>query len=229
MVVLGGGALIAAHQLYPTYSTEVGGQRLALLEDGSRVRLNTDSKVQVHFTRTERRVKLLRGEAFFEVAHNAARPFTVDTGEAHVRALGTKFDVRRDGDATQVTLLEGRVQIGQAGRPSTATLVPNQALTVTATGITAPRPSNAVEASSWTSGRLTFRGVPLKAAVQEINRYSAKKVVLAVSGAVGDEPVSGQFETGDTRAFVQAVATVFNLHASDAGGDIRLAPSPPPG
>jgi transmembrane sensor len=225
---MGGGAVIAVGQMAPTFSTEVGGQRLEVLKDGSRVRLNTNSKVQVRFTGDERRVKLLRGEAFFEVAHDAARPFTVETDGTKVRALGTKFDVRRDGDAVQVTLVEGRVQVRQDGRPAIATLAPNQAITVTAAGISAARAANAVEVAGWTTGRLTFRGVPLQSAIQEVNRYSAKKIVLSASSYIANEPVSGQFEPGDTSTFVKAVEAVFPLRASDAGREIRLAPSPSP-
>ena len=219
-----GGAYVVVSQLNPSYSTAVGGQRLEVLPDGSRVRLNTDSKIQVRFSDGARRVKLLRGEAFFEVAHNPARPFTVETHGADVRALGTKFDVRRDRDAVQVTLLEGRVEVRQDGRPASATLAPNQALTVSAAGISAPRIANAAEASGWTTGRLTFRGVPLKAAVDEVNRYSKKKIVLTASGAVANEPVSGQFEAGDIANFLAAVEAVFHLDASDTGREYHLAP-----
>ena len=228
-LVGGGGALLAAGQLYPTYSTDVGGQRLEVLMDGSRVRLNTDTKLQIRFTDGERRVKLLRGEAFFEVAHDNARPFTVVTDGARVRALGTKFDVRRDGDAIQVTLVEGRVQVRQDGRPATATLAPNQAITVTAAGLSAPRSADAAEAAGWTTGRLTFRGVPLRGAIDEINRYSKKKIVLVAGSDTANEPVSGQFEPGDTATFVKAVEAVFDLYASDTGREIRLAPEPSTG
>jgi transmembrane sensor len=223
-ILAGGGAIIAHGQLYPTYSTEVGGQRLAVLKDGSRVRLNTDSKIQVRFRDGERRIRLIRGEGFFDVAHDSARPFIVETAGAEVRALGTKFDVRRDAGAVRVTLVEGRVQVRQAGQRAAATLAPNQTLTVSAAGISPPQAANAVEVAGWTTGRLTFRGVPLRIAVQEINRYSEKKIVLTDSGAVADEPVSGQFEPGDTATFLAAVEAVFDLQASDAGREIRLAP-----
>jgi transmembrane sensor len=221
-----GGALFAVNQSYPTYSTSIGGQRLEILADGSRVRLNTNSKIRVHLTRGERHIKLLRGEAFFEVAHDASRPFTVESDGAKVRALGTKFDVRRDSAAVRVTLLEGRVEVRQTGRPEAVTLAPDQALTVTTAGVSVPQVADAADASSWTTGRLTFRGLPLKAAIQEINRYSLKKIVLAADSPVANEPVSGQFETGDTASFVKAVEAVFGLQASDSGREIHLTRAP---
>lgn len=230
LVVVGGGAILAVGQLEPSYATEVGGQRLEQLKDGSRVRLNTDTKIRVRYKGDERRVELLRGEAFFEVAHDAARPFIVETNGTEVRALGTKFDVRRDATAVQVTLVEGRVQVRADGHPATATLAPNQALTVSASGISTTRPANTDLATGWTTGRLTFRGLPLQAAIQEVNRYSTRKIVLTGAGPVANEPVSGQFEPGDTGTFLAAVEAVLNLKVtSQTEREIRLAPGTGPG
>jgi transmembrane sensor len=99
---------------------------------------------------------------------------------------------------------------------------------VTGQGISAPRPADAVEASSWTTGHLTFRGVPLRDAVAEVNRYSPRKIVLEDADRFANEPVSGVFDVGDTGAFVTAVTTVFDLQAKAPGeGVIRLAPRQP--
>jgi transmembrane sensor len=229
-IVLGGGAIIANELLYPTYSTEVGGQRLQVLSDGSRVRLNTDSKIQVRYRGAERRITLVRGEGFFDVAHDAARPFFVEANGTEVRALGTKFNVRRDDSAVQVTLVEGRVQVRKDDQPTAATLIPNQTLTVNAAGISAARSVNAVQAAGWTSGRLTFQGLPLRAAIQEVNRYSAQKIVLTAADGLANEPVSGQFEPGDTATFLAAVEEVLDLHVtSKTDHEIRIAPGAPPG
>jgi len=229
LMVVGGGAVLAVGQLTPTYATEIGGQRLEQLKDGSRVRLNTDTKIVVRYRGDERRIELVRGEAFFEVAHDTARPFIVETNGTEVRALGTKFDVRRDAGAVHVTLVEGRVQVRAEGRPGAAMLTPNQALTVSASGISTAQQANTELATGWTSGRITFRGLPLRAAIQEVNRYSARKIVLAGAGSVGDEPVSGQFEPGDTATFLAAVEAVLDLRVtSQTEREIRLAPKEGP-
>jgi len=229
LAVVASGGVIAANQMQPTYETSVGGQRLEVLKDGSRVRLNTDSKIRVRFGGGVRRVELIRGQAFFEAAHDPSRPFVVEADGAEVQALGTKFDVRRAGSAIQVTLVEGRVQVRLDDKPATATLKPNQSLTVTADGISAPRTTNAAEAVGWTTGRLTFRGVPLQAAIDEVNRYSRRKIVLTDDGDLAKEPVSGIFEPGDTASFVAAVDAVFGLRVvSETPGEIRLAPRAPP-
>lgn len=229
LMVIGGGALIAAGQLEPSYTTEIGGQRLEQLKDGSRVRLNTNTKIVVRYRDGERRIELVRGEAFFEVAHDAARPFIVETNGTEVRALGTKFDVRRDASSVQVTLIEGRVQVRADGHPATATLTPSQALTVTASGISVARPANTELATGWTTGRLTFRGLPLQAAIREVNRYSTRKIVLTENTGVANEPVSGQFEPGDTATFLAAVEAVLGLKVtSQTEREILLAPGAGP-
>lgn len=208
-----------------TYETRVGEQRLIVLKDGSRVRLNTNSQVIVRFTRDERRVVLARGEAFFEAAHNAARPFVVEADGARVRAVGTKFDVRRDDGKVRVTLLEGRVQVAQAESPKAAVLAPNQELTVTSAGITVPRATDANETSGWTSGRLTFRGMALQDAIAEVNRYAVNKIELAGDATLAQQPISGVFDAGDTNAFISAVTLEFDLQSAEApGGSIRLSP-----
>lgn len=212
-------------QAGPSFETRTGEQRLVTLEDGSRVRLNTDSKVIVRYRRAERRVELARGEAFFEAAHDTARPFVVVADGTHVRAVGTKFDVRRDAGRVRVTLLEGRVQVAKANPSASATLVPNQQLTSTPAGFSAVRATDAAEASGWTTGRLIFHATPLDDAVAEVNRYSTHKITLDGLNALARQPVSGAFNTGDTKAFVSAVQGLYDLQSStDAAGAIRLRP-----
>lgn len=227
LALVSGGALVAVARYEPTYATKVGGQRLEQLSDGSRVRLNTDTKLRVKFHGDERRIALIRGEAFFDVAPDAARPFIVETDGAQVRALGTKFEVRRDAQSVRVTLVEGRVEVSKSGAGSKATLKPNETVTINARGVTAPRSTDAAQDSSWTTGRLTFRGAPLRSAISEINRYSQTKIVLPTESPLAAEPVSGQFEPGDTETFVAAVEAIFPLEAQTEGREIRLRPKPP--
>lgn len=100
------------------YSTAVGSQQVLKLSDGSIVQLNTDSRIEVRFTKAERDIRLEKGEALFTVAHDANRPFFVVTSNARVRAIGTKFNVYRRADGqTRVAVLEGTVQLS-ADAPS---------------------------------------------------------------------------------------------------------------
>lgn len=218
LILLGWGE----REFAPAYRTAVGEQRLVVLDDGSRVRLNTDSAVRVVFWGDTRRVHLRRGEALFDVAHDPDRPFVVAAGGAEVRALGTRFDVRRDGDGVSVTLLDGRVRV-EDDRGEAAELSPNQQLRVTEAGLSRVRRAGP-DAVSWTSGRLVFQDMPLAAAVAEVNRYSARKIELSDAAGLGDEPVSGVFDAGDVEAFAAAVAQVYGLRRTDGRGDvIRLS------
>jgi transmembrane sensor len=212
--------LLVAQFRGPTYETEVGAQQIIRLDDGSVLRLNTDSKVAIGFGRKERTVRLLRGEGFFEVAHDPDRPFIVEAGATRVRALGTKFDVRRLRAGTQVTLLEGRVEVSRASRSEAWTLRPNQQVTVNG-AVTGPRPADAAAASSWTTGRVRFHETPLAAAVAEMNRYSRTKIVLDADH-LADIRVNGMFETGNTQAFLSAVTELFGLEAATTSDGVVL-------
>lgn len=227
LAVAAGLTALAATQLSPTYTTAPTEQRVLRLADGSRLHLNVDSQVSVRFRGAERRIRLTRGEAFFEVAHDASRPFIVDAGGADVRALGTKFDVRRDDGRVQVTLVEGVVRVNRDRSPEAWTLAPNQQLTVARTTATKRSLADPAPATSWTTGRLTFHETPLAAAVAEVNRYSDRKVALDGADLSG-RLVSGVFDVGDTPAFAKGVAMLFDLKATTApDGSIRLS-SPPP-
>lgn len=226
---IGGGALagcaaIAAALWFQSapeaYSTRVGEQRLVVLADGSKVRLNTNSQVTVRLGGPERRLTLIRGEALFEAAHDPAHPFVVDAGLARVRALGTRFDVRRDPGAVGVVLIQGKVQVRRDDERAW-TLVPNQRLRVPATGAAAPERADPEQATAWTAGRIAFHATPLGEAVEEVNRYAVRKVRLA-PGVPDGSPVSGVFNTGDTEGFVSAVRALFGLTAHPEDGAIVL-------
>jgi transmembrane sensor len=196
-----------------TYATRVGEQRLVRLDDGTTMRLDTDTKVAVAFRGRERRVRLTQGQAFFDVAHDPARPFIVDAGSMRVRAVGTRFDVRRDGAEAKVTLVEGIVQVRSlgGGDPDAWTLKPGEQVRL---GRTSARvTADVAAATSWTSGRVIFRGIPLAQAIDEINRYSPHKIRLEAQ-AVAAVPVTGSFETGDVDAFVSAVTDLHGLRAT---------------
>lgn len=224
-VVAGGGAaFVGWREMTPRYSTAVGGQRLEVLADGSRVRLNTDTSLRVAFTEGERRVVLEHGQAFFDVAHDASRPFVVVADGARVRALGTRFDVRHDGPAVRVTLLQGRVEV-RARDGAAAVLAPGQAVVADGRGVSRPASADAGAVASWTSGRITFAGVPLRDAVAEVNRYSDRKVVLTAPEAVAGELVSGQFVAGDIDSFVAGARSLYGLKVTaETPREIRLSP-----
>lgn len=230
-IAAAGGTYLAVQQLEPAYATDAAEQKVVRLEDGSRVHLNVDSKVKVAFRDGERRLTLTRGEAFFDVAHDAARPFVVEAEGTRIRALGTKFDVRRQDGGVRVTLVQGSVRVGPDSGQGGVVLAPNQEALVGANGAIRKVSTDAARTTSWTTGRLVFRDTPLAAAVAEVNRYSDRKVELAGPG-LAERPVSGFFDVGDAESFARGVADLFDLSLSRGErGSWRLAPASttPPG
>jgi transmembrane sensor len=111
-----GGVLTMLEFSSPIYATALGEQRSIQFEDGSTVELNSRSKIRVKYSKQERDVELIEGQALFRVAHDTARPFIVAVGATRVRAVGTQFDVYKKSNGTVVTVVEGRVAVYSAPR-----------------------------------------------------------------------------------------------------------------
>lgn len=230
MALAGALACAATVWLVPvpkTYQTDVGGRTSVQLDDGSTVQLNTDTLVRVKFSGRERRIELVRGQAYFDVAHETARPFLVKAGAMEVRAVGTRFDVRSDPSRASVALAQGRVQVRQDdGARASWTLAPGQALVLAPGASNAgPIPADIAEVTGWMRNEITFHDVPLSEAVAEMNRYSRAKITLA-AGAPAKARISGVFTPGDQEAFVAAVTSSFGLEsrrAPDGGAELGAA------
>ena len=112
-LAVGLGSLVATQQLggRRVYATELGGHATVPLADGSKIELNTDTKLRAALAEEQRTVWLDRGEAYFEVSKDPNRPFVVMAGDRKVTVLGTKFSVRRDGDRVSVAVAEGKVRV----------------------------------------------------------------------------------------------------------------------
>jgi transmembrane sensor len=149
-----GGILAMLELSAPTYATALGEQRSIQFEDGSTVELNSRSKIRVKYSRQERDVELIEGQALFHVAHDAGRPFIVAVGSTRVRAVGTQFDVYKKSSGTVVTVVEGRVAVysaalgplsgasGDAGQPPPAQVPPQSSGVTTAPGRASPAAQN---------------------------------------------------------------------------------------
>ncbi len=105
------GALIHRYWPVTSYSTEIGEQRIVQLEDGTRVSLNSNSRLSVDYGQDARHIQLKQGEALFQVAQDPQRPFIVTADDNHVTALGTSFLVRLEGDRTAITLVDGKIAV----------------------------------------------------------------------------------------------------------------------
>ena len=239
IVVAAVAAFVAVPSLRPpsdveVFETSVGERSVITLADGSIVSINTNSLVEVSFPASERLVKLLRGQAYFEVAEDVYRPFVVQAGDQRVVALGTAFDVRFDRkDLVEITLVEGRVEVNDVSRARGAfprkggqapvdpiALTPGHRLIARATSAPEVVVTDTVEETSWRSGQLLFRERPLASAVEEINRYSLQKLVLADDPRVRALAVSGVFNSGGrASSFVNALQELHPLHAQRTGRD----------
>jgi transmembrane sensor len=217
---------VFAYLWSPAVTTSVGEQRLLTLEDGSRILLNTSTRLRVDESVTERRVRLDSGEALFDVARNPERPFIVTAGDRQVVALGTSFVVRRQEQQVTVTLIEGKVAVTPAvetaGPREKTVLMPGQRLRV-AKAETPRLDQPPIEAvTAWRRGEVILDKTRLGDAVAEMNRYSAIELVIDDERVAGI-PISGIFRAGDSASFARAVGEVYRLHVINESRRIVIA------
>jgi transmembrane sensor len=231
----------------PTYTTGIGEQRVVRLDDGTRLSLNSGTHVRITYSDSERRVELARGEAYFEVAHNPARPFIVTAGNHEVIAIGTTFVVRYETAQTAVTLLEGRVAVApvpdtSAGPQSAGTdlrptgvgdaaqregveqeliLSPGERVTF-AIGRERRLDEPRIEAvTAWRRGEVVLDNTELADAVAELNRYDKNTLII-------DDPkiavlnISGIYQAGDSGGFARTIAKLYDLEVVERPNRIHL-------
>ncbi len=199
-------------------ATAVGAREQVDLVDGSRVTLNTASAMRASVAKGRREVWLDRGEAFFDVAHDARRPFTVFAGGRKVTVLGTKFSIRRDGDVTIVTVAQGRVRVedgAAADDQRAAVITAGDVIVARGTSMLLTKRSDQwVEDSlSWRQGVLTFDQVTLDDAVREFNRYNKRQIRIGDPQAAAIR-IGGSFDAHDVDAFARLLRTAFGLHVT---------------
>lgn len=228
VAMIGGG--IRYSQSRPTVATAVGERRVLTLADGSTVTLNTDTRLRVRFSETGRTVILDNGEASFDVAKDATRPFIVKAGATQVTAIGTTFDVRWLQQAVAVTLAQGRVRVvetGDNGKPIRAVyLSPGQRF---ADGGGRRAGVEAVDlrtARAWTGGLMVFDATPLTEAVIEMNRYTQRHIRLEGHGAER-VAISGAFQTNHPGTFARALADLYGFQVREEADGYVIAPAEP--
>lgn len=216
--------------------TAVGEQRMLTLDDGSRIYLNTATRVAVRYDENERHVELQSGEALFEVAKRPNWPFVVTAGDRQIRALGTSFVVRRDEQHLAVTLVEGSVSVA----PTTSVAIDHATAPrldlvkvlhagerLTFGGRESHKLDRPVldEVTAWQRGKVVLDNTPLADAVAEMNRYSVVKLAIEQSEAA-DIRISGIFRVGDSVNFAQAIAKTYQLQVINGPRRILLAGIP---
>jgi transmembrane sensor len=225
-LAIGLGSLVATDSFTRhAYVTEVGGHATVPLADGTKIELNTNTKLRASLAEKQRTVWLDRGEAYFEVAHDASRPFVVYAGERKVTVLGTKFSVRRDGDRVVVAVVDGRVRVDEVKETKPPAIVTrgDTVIAEPAATLVTPKSIDRVESElAWRRGLLEFDKSTISDAAQEINRYNRKKLVVedAQAGAIR---ITGSFEAENIDAFARLLRQAFGLNVQEDGDEIRIS------
>lgn len=194
------------------FNTHVGEIRIARLDDGSSVRIDTDTEIIVRYSRKERNVEVVRGRAQFDVAPDA-RLFAVRAADIVARDIGTVFDVSRIDDEIAVALFDGEVIVEQIGqRNAIAKLVPGQMLKKR--GDERPALSNFdVNAGrGWVEGNIFVNQQRLDKFISEVNRYSKTKLTIA-NPEDGAMLISGRYPTDDIDSVLKSLEHGWGLHA----------------
>ena len=218
------------------YAAAIGELRVETLVDGSVLQINTDSQVQVVYSEQARKIRLLRGEAHFKVAHNVEWPFEVYAAKGVVKAVGTAFSVRVEEESLSVIVTDGRVDLAAPSEvgvvSSVSQGVVGEAFPVLervvslreGEGILFNSASNPkvhmvlaeremARQLSWREGYLVFEGEPLTVVVAELNRYLPVQVEIA-DDSLNDIPIGGRFKVGELEALFEVLETSFSVRVS---------------
>lgn len=193
------------------YATGWGERREVVLADGSIITLNTHSAVSVDFSSGRREVSLISGEVYFQVAHDAYRPFIVDTQYGHVKVTGTAFNVYAQKKRMTVTVSEGRVFVYAVGSEDSAVeLIAGLQTTGDANGIAKAVTADAQQVAAWRNGLLVFTMQPLSAVVDDLNRYFHGRIVI-VDPSIRHKLVSGVFDLEHPKNVLAAIEKTLDL------------------
>jgi transmembrane sensor len=196
--------------------------RTVTLPDGSRAVLDADSALAWDFDGTERRLRVLRGAAWFEVRPDASRPFRVSAGELTATAVGTAYAVDAREAAVEVSVSHGVVQVDAPGDADGARVVAGEHVRDTGGPlVVAAIDQRDAAAGAWREGLLSFHGEPLHAAFARLERYVPQRILL-LGDARGATPVDAVFPIDDASLAVEALARSHGLRVRHLPGLIVL-------
>jgi transmembrane sensor len=236
------------HEIRGVYTTGIGEQHLITLGDGSVIELNAQSRIRIRYHSREREVDLLRGQALFNVAHDATRPFIVYTAGTQVRAIGTQFDVYSKLAETRVSVIEGTVavlpvtqdqsldpgksvataytrpdDIASRERATGAVLLTSgeQAVVVAQTAVKQLSPDIAA-ATAWSQGHIVFHGTRLKDVATEFNRYNTRRLVIRAPELLSFK-VTGIFSSTDPTSLIRFLAGRPEMKVTETADEIVVS------
>lgn len=236
LILIGFGFLQLRLAKQTTYLTQLAEQRTVILDDGTSITLDAATELTVRYDGHTRRVALKSGAAFFDVAHDETRPFSVSAGDRKVIALGTTFTVRHDLRSEQtlsITLIAGRVAVAKSQEPDTLSpdatsgktiLQAGQRLQIRSNGPAVIDYPSLDEETGWMRRQIYFKHARLIDAVAELNRYNSA-ILLVVAPSISQWPIGGIFRAGDSESFARGVVDQYDVKVVRNGHTLTLEPA----
>jgi len=206
--------------------TQAAEVRETTLPDGTRVVLGAQSRLDFQVTQQTRQATVIGGDAYFAVAHDAARPFTVSIDDVQVRVVGTQFEVRRRSGAVSVAVAEGTVDVSRTNAAKAVRLHRGEAVTAGQSAQLAVRAVDPAEIAAWRSGRLVYDNAELRDVVEDANRYARSRIVIG-DAQLESLRVTTSFRTSQVEGMIETLQAVLPLVAERrADGEIVLRARP---
>lgn len=219
------------------YATAVGEQRSIVLVDGSIIEMNTQSELAVQVDKETRRVHLIKGEAFFDVERDPERPFIVDTGDAQIKVLGTKFNIYKQENQTAVTVVDGKVTVMPSpenddnasleestakGVNAAVELSVGEQVQITPQRLPIEKVSvNVSKITAWQDRRLIFEAQSLESIVEEFNRYNTRHIEVRDVELAKIE-LSGVFQSNDPDSLIEFLQDIRNIKVITRSNGLRI-------
>ncbi|MEB0204524.1 FecR family protein [Pseudomonas sp. CCC3.1] len=224
LIIIGAG-LVWTDPSYRTehYSSTVGERRELDLVDGSKLVLDSSTRVEVSWHLRSRRVELSTGQALFDVSKTVFRPFEVDAGAARVTVLGTRFNVSREQDAVNVALMRGSVSVQSTVDPAQQQrLAPGQQLAVLNGQLQPTENADLSKILAWQERKLVFSHTPLSQAIEQIQRYRQAPIRLD-DQSLANLPISGVFNTDKVDDLLDLLPHILPLNITrDTDGTLHI-------
>ncbi|MEM1134160.1 MAG: FecR domain-containing protein [Pseudomonadota bacterium] len=213
---------------YERFANDRSKAKQITISDGSRITLAPDTALDIALTETERRARLISGDAFFTIASNPKRPFTVATEYADVTVTGTAFDIQLQRDTLSVAVREGSVRVDGAGKDTAQTsqnglvLGAGQGVEISKTdGFGEVIEVFPGEIGAWRNGRLIYRDASLDEVVADLNRYSDVPIILAPSAKA--LRVSGAFDTNNMEFVFEGMRSILPVRIDQSEEHVRIS------
>jgi len=212
---------LARQHLLADYRTGIGERRRVVLADGSALELGSDTALSVSFSNHQRELTLHRGQAYFRVAADAARRFSVRAADGVTTALGTQFDIKLLDDVVTVSVTEHAVAVRPRPDARPVTVAAGWQMQYGASGDSAPSRFDQADVLAWRQDRLVFNDVPLATVLAELQRYQRGPIFLMDAG-VGALPVTAAFHTADPQEVLRVLAETFPIRLRIVAGYATL-------